>query len=430
MRVGIIGGGFTGLTAAWQLTKEGHEVTVLEKDAFWGGLASAFEILPGVSVERFYHHLFTNDEDALSLCRELKIDSKLKILPGKTSHFYNGQIYPLDSALSVLKFSPLPLPERLRFGLVTLYLKFAKPSSFEGVTASTWLSKWYGKRAYQIVWEPLLKGKFAGYFDKVSMVWFWARVKKRTPRLIYPEGGFQMIIDALTTAITKNGGRLESCAQIQGIEPAPRGGWEVKFAQEGGQTKIINFDRLIVTTSTKTLSKIFPVLPAEYRSKLDSIKYINAQVLLLVLSKCLSVNYWMNIGDGSFPFLVVSEQSNLLGLDYYRGRSVVYLGNYLEDGNPQLSLNESELLDLYEPYLKKINSSFNKSWVEEAVKFVGPFAQPIVDLNYKDRIPSFAVPGFPGLYFATMAQVYPWDRGVNYAIKLAKDVVKAGFSGF
>ena len=225
----------------------------------------------------------------------------------------------------------------------------------------------------------------------------------------------------------ERGGRLESSATIENMEQMSGGAWEVRFLNQDKLTKIINFDRLIVTTATKTFLKIFPILPSDYRIKLDSIDYISAQILILVLSKRLSKNYWMNIGDYNYPFLVVGEQSNLLGLDYYKGHSIVYLGNYLGDKDPRLSMSEEELVNLYEPFLKKINPSFSKSWIDKTIKFIGPYAQPIVDAEYKSKIPPFEVSGFRGLYYATMAQVYPWDRGVNYAVKLATDLVSKYF---
>lgn len=427
MRVGIIGGGFTGLTAAYALLRKGYDVTVLEKDTFWGGLSSSFEISPGVNIERFYHHLFTNDREALALVKELGISERLKVLDGKTSHFYNGKAYPLDSPVSVLRFSPLPFVDRLRFGLVTLYLKLIDGSGLENVTADAWVLKWYGKKAYEVVWKPLLLGKFAEHYEKVSMVWFWARVKKRTQKLIYPDGGFQTIIDKLLEEIRGKGGRLEGGAQIESLDRTASGGWTVNFTNSEKLPKIITFDKLIVTTSTKTFLKIIPILPDEYRNKLDSINYINAQILVLVLTRRLSLNYWMNVADATFPFLVVGEQSNLLGLDYYGGNSIVYLGNYLGDNDPRLSMSEDQLVNLYEPYLKRINPDFEKSWVKKSVKFVGPYAQPVMDLDYSSRIPPFEVLGFRNLYFATMAQVYPWDRGVNYAIKLAQDLIRKYF---
>ncbi|MEK7610878.1 MAG: FAD-dependent oxidoreductase [Patescibacteria group bacterium] len=422
MNIGIIGGGLTGLTAALRLAQKGESVTVFESSDSWGGLASAYEIIPGVLIERFYHHIFTNDRDILSLCAELKISGKLKVLDGKTSHLYQGKIYPLDTPLTVLKFSPLSFFDRIRFGLVTLYLKLkTSPGYFDRVTAVAWLEKWYGKRAYGIVWQPLLRGKFAADYDKISMTWFWARVKKRTSKLIYPDGSFQVLITALTEEILRLRGSLRLGVNLESVMPEGNG-WKVTV---GGFP--LYFDKLITTTSLPTFLRMFPALPVLYRSQLASIKYLTAQVMVLVLKNRLSANYWMNVGETDFPFLVVGEQSNLFGTEYYKGRSVVYLGNYLMDTEARLKMDEKELLALYEPYLKKINPRFETDWVEKVANFVGPFAQPVVDLAYRDKIPPLPVPGYSNLFLATMAQVYPWDRGTNYSVKLANELVAQFF---
>lgn len=423
MTVGIVGGGFTGLTAAWELLKKGYSVDLFENQDYWGGLASAFEVLPGIFVERFYHHLFTNDQAILDLCRDLGISEKLRVLPGRTSHLYAGKIYPLDSPWAVLRFSPLNLAERLRFGLVTLYLKLKRSGKgLEQVTAAAWLGRWYGQRAYEVVWRPLLQGKFATYSDSVSMLWLWARVKKRTEELIYPEGGFQTIIDALAGEITRRGGRLHHGVKITQILPTAEGRW-VLAAQNQPDC---SFDRLIFTPSLRVLTRLVPSLPLDYKNKLNSIEYLWSQVVILVLNQKLSSHYWINIGDTTYPFLVVGEQSNLLGLEYYQGKSIVYLGNYLAEGDYRLRLDSNHLIDLFWPYLKKINPQFDKDWIEAAHVFLGPAAQPVVDLSYSVKLPSFGTP-LANLYLATMAQVYPWDRGTNYAVRLAQDLIRSHF---
>ena len=58
MRVGIIGGGATGLAAAFELANRGHRTAVYERAPFLGGHASTFDV-GGTPLERGYHHLFT-----------------------------------------------------------------------------------------------------------------------------------------------------------------------------------------------------------------------------------------------------------------------------------------------------------------------------------------------------------------------------------
>lgn len=422
MKVGIIGGGFTGLTAAYELLKKGHEVTVFEKEKTWGGLAAAFEIVPGVFLEKFYHHWFTNDKEILGLCDDLGLTKSLNFLPSKTSIFYRGKFHAFDGPVSLLKFSPLGIFDRIRFGLVSLYLKLINNNqAIEKETAAKWTKKYYGEKSYKIIWEPLLRGKFSSFFEQISLTWFWARVKKRTLKLVYPSGGFQILIDRLVDKIKLQGGVLNNDVNIRPTDRINGGCWQITANDE-----TFEFDRLICTSSLKTFIKMFPDLPSEYKQEVDTIKYINAQILILVLKNKLTDYYWTNINERDFPFLALVEQTNFMESKDYGGFHVVYLGNYLPDGDPRLSMSSDELLNLYEPHLKKINREFDLSWVVRAVNFVGPFAQPIVDTGYKEKVPSFETP-LKNLYLATMAQVYPWDRGTNYAVKLGQDLVKTYF---
>jgi hypothetical protein len=40
-------------------------------------------------------------------------------------------------------------------------------------------------------------------------------------------------------------------------------------------------------------------------------------------------------------------------------------------------------------------------------------------LNHSRAIPDIRTP-LPGLYFASMSQVYPWDRGTNFAVEIGR----------
>jgi hypothetical protein len=73
------------------------------------------------------------------------------------------------------------------------------------------------------------------------------------------------------------------------------------------------------------------------------------------------------------------------------------------------------------PHLKKINPMFSFSWVKKSWVWQAPFAQPIVTTNYSRNIPSLITP-LPGIYLANIQQVYPWDRGTNYAVELGSKV--------
>src|SRR3989344_7451985 len=116
MKIAIIGAGFTGLAAGLKLIKTGHQVTIFEKDSSPGGLALGFKDPKWKwSLEKHYHHWFTNDNKILSLAKKIKYPVVIK--RPKTSVYVNGKIYKLDSISDVLQFPELNLMQRLRIGL-------------------------------------------------------------------------------------------------------------------------------------------------------------------------------------------------------------------------------------------------------------------------------------------------------------------------
>ena len=217
MKVAIIGGGFTGLSAAYELTKRGQSVTLFEREKAIGGLAYGFK-QPSWdwSLEYSYHHWFTNDRAVLKLIKELGLEKKLIITRPVTANLYNGKPYQLDSPIHLLQFPGLSIIDKFRTAALLGFLKitpFWKP--LENITAEQLLTSIGGKKAYQVLWEPLLIGKFGDFAPTIQAAWFWARIKKRTPRLMYIEGGFKTLIDALAAAIKIKGGIIKTNTKLE-----------------------------------------------------------------------------------------------------------------------------------------------------------------------------------------------------------------------
>ncbi len=153
MKVGIVGAGVAGLTAGYELTKRGHQAVLFEAAPRVGGLAAGFRAEHwDWHLEHFYHHLFTNDDAIIGLTHEIGIGDKYFEKTPVTAYFYDGGIYPLDSPIAVLRFPHIPFLNRLRMGLVALYLKL-QPNwrPLESVTAHEWLQKWMGQPAYETI---------------------------------------------------------------------------------------------------------------------------------------------------------------------------------------------------------------------------------------------------------------------------------------
>jgi protoporphyrinogen oxidase len=422
LNIAIVGAGVAGLTAAYELTKSGHRVVVFEAADKTGGLASGFRDERWEwSLERFYHHWFASDDAVINLINEIGEEDKLFFPRPTTSIWHKGVVYPFDSYLRAALFPHLSLFDKLRGGPVAIYLRMTRNwQSLEKHTAHEWLTRWLGQRAYQILWEPLLVGKFGDYYQDVNMAWMWARLHKRTPQLGYFVGGFQAFSDALADRAGAQGADVRLNVPIRRIEPNPEGGLKVR-TPAGDEI----FERVIVTTSPGLLARLAPALAPEYLEGLKRLKSMGAVVLILALNHRLTDgHYWINLpkGDG-FPFLALVEHTNYIDSEHYGGDHVIYCGDYLKPDHEYFDLSHEELLERFTSTLSRFNPDFKPEWVRRSWLFREKYAQPVPPVNHSRSIPDLATP-ISGLYWASMSQVYPWDRGTNYAVEIGQKVAE------
>jgi protoporphyrinogen oxidase len=394
-------------------------VVVFERERLPGGLAGGFEIEPGMWLDRFYHHLFQSDVHAISLINELGLGDQLAWRRPLTVTLLDGKPHQLDSPASLLRFSPLPLLDRMRMGAWLAYLRFlGSAERLEGHTAAGWIRKRMGRRAYDVVWGPLLRGKFGPLAEEIAMPWFWARVHDRSDKLGYLRGGFQRLYDRLAERIGESGGELRLGTEVREVRAEPSGGLRVETA--GGESVAV--DRVVSTLAVRLTCQLAPDLPDDYRARFAWGAAYGAHCLVLALDRPLTDSYWMNVNDPGYPFMAVVEHTNYMDRAAYGGRHLVYFGNYRPMDDPLLRTPTSEVVEQFSPHLARINPAFQPEWITDAWSFAAPFAQPIVTAEYREHIPPFETP-VPGLWVASMFQVYPHDRGQNYSIDLAERLV-------
>ena len=106
------------------------------------------------------------------------------------STYYGNTLYPMMGPMDLIKFKPLSFINRIRAGVTVLWLQRVKDwKKLEGITALDWLRKYAGRQVTDVIWEPLLRGKFDRYFDKVTMSWLWGPVKQPVPTRVVKGGG-------------------------------------------------------------------------------------------------------------------------------------------------------------------------------------------------------------------------------------------------
>jgi len=400
------------------LARLGDPVTVIERESLPGGLAAGFEIEPGTWLEKFYHHLFRSDTRAIAMISDLGLGARLEWKQPVTATLRGGEFHQLDSPVSLLRFSPLPMADRLRMGATLAALKaMPNPRLLEGTTAAQWTRRWMGSAAYSTVWEPLLRGKFGEAAPEIAMPWFWARVHDRTQSLGHLRGGFQQLYDRMAAEIRRAGGETRFGASVTSVWTDGEG--FLVETDDGSE----RFERVISTLATRLTARLVPELPQQWRDRHDWGRAYGAHCLVLALDRPLTSVYWLNVNDPGYPFMALVEHTNYMPASDYGGRHLVYLGNYRPMDDPLMTATRDEVLDEFLPHLGRINPRFEPSWVTDSWSFAAPFAQPIVTTDYRDHIPPFQTP-IPNLWMANMFQVYPHDRGQNYSIALADRLVE------
>lgn len=419
--IAIVGAGIGGMAAAYDLVQAGHHVTIYEAADHPGGLAAGFKE-PGWdwSAEKYYHHWFQSDEHILGLIDELGWSDRVVFPRPYTVMFYKGKFYPFDSIPAAILFPGLGWGlNKLRFGLVGLYLRLTNNwKSLERVTVDEWMRKYAGDRVYETMWEPMMIGKFGVRYAKiVNMAWMWARLKARTTRLGTFRGGFQAFADRFAARLEELGVEIRYSTAIRSIHPAEGTGLILE-TPEGAE----RYDQCLATTSPQLLARLAPGLPESYLRGLLRLKSMGAVVMVLALKHQLSPEgyYWYNLPKAAgFPFLALVEHTNFLSPEYFGGDHIVYLGDYLEPDHEYFSLTQEELLERFLPSLTRINPGFKPEWLRKSWLFRTKYAQPVPEVNHSRNIPAVRTP-LQGLYFASMSQVYPWDRGTNFAVEIGR----------
>lgn len=416
----VVGGGFTGLAAAHDLVRAGVRVTVLEADVSLGGLAGGFDV-GGHSLERFYHHWFTNDRHVIDLVAELGLADNVVERPTNTGMYFANTTFRLSSPMDLLRFTPLAFPDRIRLGLLALRARAVtdwKP--LEKLTAREWLIDLAGERVYKIVWEPLLTGKFGPYADQVSAVWFWKKIALRgssrgkggREMLAYYKGGFAALSDAIGRSLAKRGVEVRLNAPVRRV--IVEGGRATGVQLADGR---LNADAVLMTPALPIIADLLgPAITPDFDARLRRVRYLANVCLVLELDRSLSDTYWLNVNDPTFPFVGVIEHTNFEPPSSYGGSHIVYLSRYLPHYDPIYAMDDAALLEFALPHLARMFPRFERNWVVRHHVWRADYAQPIMERDYSALLPAVETP-IENVFISTMAQVYPEDRGTNYAIR-------------
>ena len=428
MRIGILGGGITGLTSAFYLLRAGAEVTIIESRAQLGGLATYFNFGP-FCWDKFYHCILTSDQPLLKLIDDLGLTSELRWTETKVGFFADNVLHPMTSSLDFLRFPPLNMWQKLRLGLGVLRVTRIKDGRpLEKYLASEWLTRAFGQMNYQKMWGPLLKCKLGACREEASAAFIWATISRlystrekdssKKEKLGYVRGGYRTVIKRLIEEIEKHGGKIVTGAPVKRIVKLPNSTIEINTPLQD-----VHCEAAIATVPSPVLAGITPQLASEYLSNLMRIKYLGIVCYALVLKRRLSPYYVTNLTDEELPFTGIIEMTNLISTDETNGYHLVYLPKYTSPGDPLFEASETEIWTVFWNALRQVFPDLKEEEIAQKHLFRERFVQPVPVLNYSDLVPPMKT-NVEGLLLANTTQIINSTLNNNAMVKIANAAVE------
>jgi protoporphyrinogen oxidase len=420
--IAIIGSGPMGLACAYHLLKTGHNVVVYEKADRIGGMSACFDF-DGMTIERYYHFICRTDGALFDLLDELELTSKLRWRDTRMGFFHDGVLHKWGDPFHLLMFPKLDLISKLRYGFhIFMTSRIGNWDKLDKRDAISWLKKWVGSKAYDLLWDYLFELKFYEHKSRVSAAWIGTRIKRMarsrknlfTEHLGYLEGGSDTLLTALAERITAMGGTIRYNA---GVDRIIADSGSVQGVVVGNEEH--SYDGVVSTVPLPYVPRIAPMLPVETTDKIDAIGNCAVVCAIVKLRTQLTECFWLNVNDPDMDIPGLIEYTNL----YPMNHSVVYVPFYVPHSHPKYAADDASILDEVFGYFCRLNPQFSKEWIMAAQVSRYEYAQPICGLNFYDQLPPMQSP-IQGFVMADTSYYYPEDRSISESVRIGTTLAK------
>ncbi|MEQ9410286.1 MAG: NAD(P)/FAD-dependent oxidoreductase [Fuerstiella sp.] len=420
----VLGGGMLGMTIAYRLSQQGHDVSLIEGRSNLGGLADAWQV-GDVTWDRHYHVTLMSDFHVRELWKELGVESEMDWVETKTGFYTDGRLHSMSNTLEFLKFPPLGLIDKLRLGATIFRASRIRDwRRLEQIPVADWLTRLSGRRTFEKMWLPLLRAKLGECWKDTSAAFIWATIARmyaarrsglKKEMFGYVRGGYDRILKAFEAALVSRGVDVRCDLPVRQIHSTAEGPLIVETAH-GEEV----FDRVVSTLPSPVLSQILPGLGNEERALHDSIRYHGIICASVLLKKPISPYYVTNITDDGAPFTAVIEMTALVDPAQLGGRHLVYLPKYVVPDDPAFEQTDADIERQFVGALDRMYPHFSPDDVRafriSRVRHV--FALPT--LGYSEGVPPIRT-NVPHVFAVNSSHILNGTLNVNETVKLGND---------
>jgi protoporphyrinogen oxidase len=423
----VVGGGFLGMTVAHRLAQRGLSVTLLERAAHLGGLASSWR-LGSVVWDRHYHVTLLSDGYLRSVLSELGLEEEINWVQTQTGFYTDGVLYSMSNSLEFLRFPPLGLVSKLRLAATIVYASRVKNwKKLEKIHVAEWLRTWSGKATLEKIWLPLLRAKLGENYKETSAAFIWATIARmyaarrtglKKEMFGYVPGGYARVLEAFRERLIAEGVELRLGTEVKRVAGGANGGVDVELA--GGEH--VNADHALVTLAAPLAARLCPGLPEDLLNTLRRVRYQGIVCASVLLRRPLAGFYVTNITDSWVPFTAVIEMSSLVDRAQFGGKTLVYLPKYVAAADPLFTVPDETLK---EQFLGALFRMYPELAADDVLCFRVSrerFVHALPTLNYSEQCPPQRASAHH-IHLLSSAQIVNGTLNVNETIKLAEDAL-------
>lgn len=445
MKVGVIGAGPAGLTAAYLLAKSGHEVVVFEADPHMVGGISRTEKYKGFLFDIGGHRFFSKSAEVNAFWQEILGPDLIKC-KRSSSIYYNHNFFSYPLALSevITKLGPITSLRCFLSYLKAKMFPVKNPVSFED-----WVVNNFGRLLFEIFFKSYTEKVWGIPTSKISADWAAQRIKglsirtilssalkiKKNDKIIktlidsflYPRLGPGMMWEVCATKATAMGARIQMNAPVRGLQfKKVQTQWSVTLADNSIHE---GFNHII---SSAPIYDLIPgIVPQVSAPAFEAAKGLNYRdfitvVLILKNARTFSEN-WIYIHEPSVKVgriqnfkswskeMVPDQSMDCYGLEYF-----CFEGDgmwTMEDAN-LIALGSQELLQL---------GLANKEEIVDGYVVRQPKAYPVYDQDYKEKISVIKdeLQHYPNLHLIGRNGMHKYnnqDHSIMTAMLVAKNI--------